>query len=88
MSSSKGTSVLRSARAVTWHGLEPMGLPHTYMLDGQGADRRDLQCMHVRRGDNLPGLKPEDEQHFAKLMDEVDEEARARPGGAARAKSS
>jgi len=24
-------------------------------------------------GDNLPGLKPEDEQHFAKLLDDVDE---------------
>lgn len=41
--------------------------------DDEGIDKSKYGVQLKDLGDNLPNLKPEDEQHFAKLMDDVDE---------------
>eukprot|EP00041_Stephanoeca_diplocostata_P034395 m.1171206 g.1171206 ORF g.1171206 m.1171206 type:complete len:1238 (-) comp24513_c0_seq1:788-4501(-) len=41
----------------------------------EGVDKSKYGVQLKDIGDNLPELKPEDEQHFAKLMDDVDEDA-------------
>lgn len=41
----------------------------------EGIDKSKYGVQLKDLGDNLPSLKPEDEQHFAKLMDDVDETA-------------
>ena len=40
----------------------------------EGTDKSAYGIAVKDLGDNLPDLKPEDEQHFGKLLQEVDEE--------------
>ena len=45
------------------------------MQEEEGFDKSAYGVAVKDLGDNLPNLKPEDEQHFGKLLEEVDEES-------------
>lgn len=52
----------------------PAGGATGFMIQTEEFDKSKYGVQLKNMGDNLPDLKPEDEQHFAKLMEDVDEE--------------